>query len=394
MLFVLSGCSWFGGNVAQKDIMSPPQAAPVPPVEKAPVETLPMAPPASTAKPIAKVKVAILLPLSGKNAPLGQAMLNAAQQAVFDVAANNYELIPRDTGEGEAQAVASAQEVTSSGVQLLIGPLFALNVPGVRQVAQNAGVSMLTLSTDTTLAAPGLYVMGFAPDAQVERVVRYASAHGTRRFAALVPGNSYGSLVAQAFQAAVAREGGTLVALETYDPARHDSVNYVHALAEKREAIDALFLPEGGSDLNLITSQLAMAGFNNHTVHLLGTGLWDMPGLAKQSRFLAGGWYAASDPAARQKFIENYESTYAQQPPRLATLAYDATALSAVLAKRGARFDQASLTNPNGFAGLDGVFRLSPQGLVERRLAVLEVTDDGARVIDPALTTFAAAGSN
>jgi branched-chain amino acid transport system substrate-binding protein len=416
-LFLLSSCagsswpnstswsnpnSWFGNsNTVAQNVQktqtpkpAPPaqaQAPVIPPTQQAlPGESLSAV---SAAKPIAKVKVAILLPLTGKNAALGQAMLNAGQQAVFDVAASNFELMPRDTGGGEEQAAEAARDATASGAQLLIGPLFAVNIPAVHQAAQNAGIGMLTLSTDTSQAMPGVYVMGFAPDAQVERVVKYAAARGAHRFAALIPNDSYGALVAQAYRAAVAQVQGTLVALEIYDPALHDSAAHAQALAAKRDAIDALFLPEGGSELNLIAGQLTADGFNAQTVHMLGTGLWDVPGLAQQAALLTGGWYAAPDPAARQNFLDTYAVTYGQQPPRLATLAYDATALAAVLAKRGARFDQASITNPNGFAGVDGVFRLRPSGIVDRNLAVLEVTPDGARVADPALTSFAV-GSN
>ncbi len=396
LLVLLNGCANWSGS-SHKDEMPPPQASPVPPVQSAPVERLPGSSSLTPPAPVVitgKVKVAILLPLSGANAALGQAMLNAAQQAVFDVAANNFELVPRDTGSGEEQAAESARDVIAGGAQLLIGPLFAVHVPAVRQAAQIAGINMLTLSTDTSLAAPGLYVKGFTPDTQVERVVKYAASHGAKHFAALLPANTYGSIVGDAFRRTVASVDGTLIAVETYDPSLHDSAEHVRALASKREVIDSLFLPEGGSDLSLIASQLTNAGFDPHAIHLLGTGLWDVPGLAKQTAFVAGGWYAASDPDARQRFIDTYNTTYGQDPPRLATLAYDATALAAVLAKRGAKFDTASLTKHNGFAGLDGVFRLKPQGIVERRLAVLEVTSDGAHVIDPAATTFAHSGLN
>jgi hypothetical protein len=51
-----------------------------------------------------------------------------------------------------------------------------------------------------------------------------------------------------------------------------------------------------------------------------------------------------------------------------------------------------ALTNPSGFAGIDGIFRLRPDGLVERGLAVLEVEHDGDKVIDPAPTTFQSVG--
>ena len=164
----------------------------------------------------------------------------------------------------------------------------------------------------------------------------------------------------------------------------------MHDLYSRREAIDALFLPEGGTELNGILGQLTAAGMDLHVMRVLGTGLWDAPDFAKQNAAAVGGWYAAPDPALRRKFIGTYAATYGQEPPRLATLAYDATALAAVLAKRGASFDQTALTNPNGFAGVDGIFRLSSQGIVERGLAVLEVGTDGSHVIDNAPTTFAA----
>lgn len=395
--------SWFGDSSRNADAsqspdishlhgpLAPPQPAPRAAVQTAALPAPGYAPPAANI-PGARVKVAILLPLTGKDAALGQAMLNAAQQAVFDIADSRFELMPRDTGTGESGAAAAARDAIASGAQLLIGPLFAVTIPAVHTIAQAASLNMLTLSTDVSRAAPDVFVMGFAPDAQVERVVRFAAAHGSRHFAALIPGNAYGSLVNEAFQDAVLHDGGTVVAVETYDPARHDSAAHIRSLAARRGQIDTLFLPEGGADLNLIAGQLTGAGFDNRAVRLLGTGLWDVPDLARQAGFLAGGWYAASDPAARRNFTAGYAKTYGREPPRLATLAYDATALAAVLAKRNMPYDADSLTNPNGFSGLDGIFRLTPDGFVERGLAVIEAAPAGPRTIDPAPKVFAGGG--
>jgi branched-chain amino acid transport system substrate-binding protein len=362
------------------------QNAPRPQGQPAPTAVPPMLG-AAPQLPQGKVRVAILLPLSGRNAALGQAMLNAAQQAVFDAAGTNFELQPHDTAaEGGADAAARAS--VQGGAQLIIGPLFATDIPAVMPIAQSNGLQMLTLSTDTSLAEHGVYVMGLAPGAQVERVVAFAAAHGARHFAALVPATPYGSLVGQVFQASVAQNSGILVDYETYDPAAAQSADRVKELAAQRDGIDALFLPESGADLKNVTDQLTAAGFDVAHTHMLGTGLWDVPGLGRQSPVLLGGWYAAPDPASRRAFIASYSAAYGQEPPRLATLAYDATALAAVLAKRGARYDEAALTNPNGFAGLDGIFRLSASGTVERAMAVDEVTADGARVIDSSPGSF------
>ncbi|MDD5585777.1 MAG: penicillin-binding protein activator [Alphaproteobacteria bacterium] len=347
------------------------------------VNRLPQAPQPSATQPLHsdKIQVAALLPLSGKNAPLGQAMMNAAQMAVFDVAPSNFELMPRDTGGSAEGALNAARDAIASGAQLLIGPLFAADVAAVKPAVQTSNVNMLALSTDVSLAEPGVYVMGFAPAPQVERVVSYAASQGAHRFAALIPANAYGKLVQQAFEETVRKSGGTIVAM--------DSPAHVQALAEKRDQIDALLLPLGGEELRQTVNHLASLGLDRNKVRLLGTGLWDEPGLGGRLEMLVGGWYAAAEPEAREHFVSNYKKTYGQEPPRLATLTYDATSLAAVLATQGGHFDRASLANPSGFAGIDGIFRFTRQGLAERGLAVNEITVSGSRIIDPAPSTFA-----
>ena len=153
------------------------------------------------------------MPLSGKNAPLGQAMLNAAQQAVFDVADQHFELMPRDTGSSEGEAEAAARDAIAGGAQIIIGPVFADAVNRVKPVANLTGINMLALSSDASLADQNVFVMGFAPGAQVDRVIAYAHAHGVHNFAALIPKNAYGDLVAETFRAAVARAGDQVVRL-------------------------------------------------------------------------------------------------------------------------------------------------------------------------------------
>ena len=376
LLAVLSGCAalGLGDNVAHKTPVAHKQS--VAKKEAAPAVPAPVA----AAPANRKIQVALLLPLSGAHAALGQAMLNAAQLAVFDMAAPNFELMPRDTGSSPESAVNAARDALASGAQLLIGPLFAADVAAVKPVAQEAGVNMLALSTDVSLAQSGAWVMGFAPAPQVERVVAYASKQGASRFAAVIPQGPYGVLVQKAFMESVARHGGAVVAVE--------SSGRVQALAAKRDGIDAVLLPLGGNELRAAASQLAAAGFGAGKPRLLGTGLWDEPHLGQSVPLLAGGWYATAEPEARANFVRNYTATYGQEPLRLATLAYDATALAAVLASRGGRFDTMALTNPSGFAGLDGIFRLTVDGQTERGLAVDEIAATGDRVVDPAPSVF------
>jgi hypothetical protein len=71
-------------------------------------------------------------------------------------------------------------------------------------------------------------------------------------------------------------------------------------------------------------------------------------------------------------------------------MAYDATALIAVLARQegGPMFSEEALTNPNGFWGRDGVFRLTKAGTAERGLAIMQIGRDKNKVISNAPESF------
>jgi hypothetical protein len=127
-------------------------------------------------------------------------------------------------------------------------------------------------------------------------------------------------------------------------------------------------------------------------VKLLGTMLWDDPRLGSEPVFI-GGWFPSVSAGRYGEFETRYTRLFGAKPPRVASLAYDATALAAVLGKqRPADFSQAALTQSAGFAGIDGIFRLRPDGTAERGFSVMEVTRNGSRTIDPAPTTFQVVG--
>jgi hypothetical protein len=134
---------------------------------------------------------------------------------------------------------------------------------------------------------------------------------------------------------------------------------------------------------------LAAAGIDQKSAQFIGTGVWDVPGIGSEA-MLRGAWYAAPDPARRADFERRFLATYGRPPNRLATLAYDGVALAAQLArlKPGGDFSAEAITNPNGWSGIDGIFRFLPDGRSERALAVIEVQSNRGVVVGPAPTSF------
>ena len=156
------------------------------------------------------VRVALLLPTSGPRAKIGQDLLNAGLMAAFEHGDQNFILQPYDT-KGTAQGATEAVNLAlSQGARLIIGPVFSEAVQAVVPFAQQAGVNVLTFSTDSANARPGVYVMGFQVGQQVDRVVRLARSHGYEELAALVPSNAYGQLVVSSLRQVAAETGGTV----------------------------------------------------------------------------------------------------------------------------------------------------------------------------------------
>lgn len=408
------------------DVTLPPPASADAPTGRAGVEIKQAPqltpPPDLEAQP---VRVGLLLPLTGRGGEIGKAMLDAATLALFDVGDERLQLVPRDTGGTPEGAAAAAASVLQDGAALILGPLFGEAARAATAVARERGVQMITFSSNKSVAGNGVYVFGFTPQQQVARIAGYALSRGKTRFAALAPKTPYGVAVVTALQEFLAQYGGVFVRAQYYAPdganadeavkrlsaygARRQALNSRRralgqqndakarrqlALLENRDAIanvdfDAILLPEGGQVLTAVAPLLPYYDIDSDAVQLLGTGLWDDRNVLREPA-LTRAWFASPTPHTGDYFRDRFESVYGVVAPRIASLAYDAVALAAVLAQAegGPKFDAEALTTPTGFTGSDGIFRFRGDGVAERGLAVIEIRPDGFKVISAAPEYF------
>jgi ABC-type branched-subunit amino acid transport system substrate-binding protein len=352
-------------------------------------------PAAPTPVPVAgQVRIALLLPLkhpSKETRAVAQAMQDAAQMAMFDMGARSMMLMPRDTGPTPETAAAAAADAIAKGAEIILGPLLANDVRAVAPIARAKNIPVVAFSTDRTVAGDGVFLLSFLPEQEVSRVISYAVSKGHGKFVALVPETPYGKRVEEAFRMTVAQSGREVVAVQTYAPNPQALEPAVKAVAKM--GFDTIFLPEGGTMLRSLGPILAVNKVESRKVKFIGTGLWDDPAVSSEPS-LQGGWFAVPPREQRTNFITRYQQLYGSKPPRIASLAYDAIALSATLASGapGRRYTRATIADPNGFSGIDGIFRFRTDGMTERGLAVMEVTESGQTVISPASNTFQSQG--
>jgi ABC-type branched-subunit amino acid transport system substrate-binding protein len=342
------------------------------------------------------IRIALLLPLSatGNTGQVAQSMRNAADLAIRDFQTAGIQVLVKDdagTPEGARAAVSAA---VAEGAELVLGPLNSASVTAAATIARGTRIPVIAFSTDTSVAGNGVYLLSFLPQSDVDRIVSFAAARGKRSVAALLPSNAYGQVVEAALQRAVANAGGRVMAIERYSLDRvsmQERATAVAALA-KSGTIDTIFMPDAGDAAPFLAQVLAAAGVRPPQITYLGSGQWDDPRVLAESN-LNGAWYPGPDSGGFAAFSRRYQTAFGTAPSRTASLAYDATSLAAGLASRfGAdRFTEQTLTNPNGFIGVDGAFRFLQNGLNQRGLAVFEIQNGQAVIVDPAPKSFARA---
>ncbi|MCF8479319.1 MAG: penicillin-binding protein activator [Rhodospirillum sp.] len=419
--------------------------------------------------PKGPMTVALLLPLTGEAGGVGAQLLHAAQAMLMEetdlgstvasaaassgvsaaASSADIRLVPFDTRGRPEGAVAAAEAAVKAGASLVVGPLFGANAQAVRPVLAEAGIPALSLTNTYAAAGDSLFVLGHAPEPQVERILTLAMENHQGRVLVVGPDTAYGRLALSAARG-MAAKGVTVVDADLY-PA---SLNYnslvgrVRGLA--RKPADVVLIPASGIDLVGLSS-LFQYFTQVGEKQLLGTILWENTRAVEREISLRGGRYVSTrllrpkvdaaslslgglldgamdpsgDPAgestgkvgevgsgeaeAKKVLAEalmapdpipappEFEAAEPKpedltlpprEPDNMEALVMDAVALAQVWSKDRAMPLRDYLTGGQGFEGASGRFRLLPDGTSERSYSVLELTRQGAVLVSAPVDHF------
>jgi branched-chain amino acid transport system substrate-binding protein len=368
-LIALAGCM----PRAERPVREPP-----PPEE----ETVPVPLPGDETRN----RVAVLVPITGANASVGQSIANAANLALLDTGGQRVRITVYDTAKG---AAAAANEALAEGNGLFLGPLLAEDAAAIAPIARRGRVPVISFSNDVSVAGNGVYIIGFNPAQSIDRVVAHARAQGMQRFAGLIPDGVYGRRASQALIGSVERAGGRMVAMQTYarSPA---AMNAAIGRLNAQSGYDAVMIADNGR-IAMQAAPVIRRGPSKQA-RILGTELWNTEtGLGGQAA-LGGAWFASPSDTRFNQLRTRYRARYGTNPYRLASLGYDAVLLAIRLSgnewKIGRTFPASALRQKDGFTGVDGAFRFR-DGIAERALEVKQVNANGFSTVSPAATGFA-----
>jgi len=344
------------------------------------------------------VRVALLVPSGSGNASdqvLADSLVNAARMAAADLSGVTIDLRVYATAASPGEARARAIQAADEGAQIILGPVFAQEANAAGLAVAGRGLNVLAFSNNPDIAGGNVFVLGQTFDTTARRLARYAVATGHGRIMIVHERNLAGEMGKTAILRAANQAGGSVVAVSSYEFSQTGVTSAVPGIARsaRESGASALFLTaDTAGALPLLTQLLGESGIDRGTTRFIGITRWDVPAQTLALPGVQGGWFALPDPELYARFRSRYEAAYGAPPHPIASLAYDGIAAIGALSRQGRDFSAASLTQPAGFAGVSGIFRLHADGTSDRGLAVAEIRNNQVVVIDPAPRSFAGPG--
>ncbi|MBC7131612.1 MAG: penicillin-binding protein activator [Roseovarius sp.] len=344
------------------------------------------------------VPVALLVPHGTANpqeAQLARDLENAARLAVADLAGVEIDLRVYGTAGQPAQAQQAARNAAADGARIIIGPLHAESANAVAVAMARDNVNVLAFSNNPSIAGGNLFILGQTFHNTADRLAEFATRQGKSRFMAVHSDNFAGRLGLEAITRAVQAQGATLMGSVAYEFSQDGVVNAVPVIRATAEtnAVDSIFLTANSAGaLPLFSQMLPEAGLGPERVQYIGLARWDTPPQTLELPGVQGGWFALPDPARAAAFESRFRAAHGTSPHPIAGLAYDGIAAVGALTRAGRGLTRGDLTQPAGFQGVSGVFRLKPDGTNERGLAVATIVNKRVQILSPAPQGFGGAG--
>ncbi|MDA9957176.1 ABC transporter substrate-binding protein [Candidatus Pelagibacter sp.] len=142
----------------------------------------------TTAYAAEKIKIGLLIPMTGPNKDLGQSIIKATRLAVKDIDSNLIEIIPKDTATKPNQTLKSAFELKEMGVRVVIGPIFFESIAYLDEMKD---MTFLSLTNKTLDLPKNVISAGINSTSQLNTIKKFLQMNNIQRTIFLIPMQDY-----------------------------------------------------------------------------------------------------------------------------------------------------------------------------------------------------------
>jgi outer membrane PBP1 activator LpoA protein len=367
-----------------------------------------------------KIKIGVLIPMSGKYKELGKNLVNSAIISLFyNDRGKNIELVFLDTKGNRFGAKKAINEAISQGIKIIIGPVFSSSVKEISNKIVKNNMIAFTLSNEIKVAnSKGIFVSGFIFEKQVEEIIDYMIDENQDNFSIIAPNNKFGIKISRMFKDFVNKKDGNFITSELYLGSNTKNLDssvkrlldsfitytiqddFIDVIIDENDEIligddieesknktalknvekiysDIILITDTGKTLEKITSLIKEHNISERKIKLIGLSNWGSYDILENEK-LDDGTFVSPDLDKYKLFENSYYDFYNEKPIRISSIMYDITSYICDLVNENDSISISKIVgnnNDEGFEGIDGEFRFLSNGLIERNMPILKIKD-------------------
>ena len=334
-----------------------------------------------------KIRIGLLIPLTGKNSEIGQSIIKSARLAINTINNSSIEIIPKDTQSNPEITLVAAKELANSGIKIVIGPVFNESLIYLDELSE---LTFLALTNKNDNFSKNIINAGINATSQLNAIKKFIELNEIKKTIFLTPDVSFRNEIEKAIS------NSKIKILENYiyntDPTKltkqiekitrydvrkqnlEDEINRLEKSEQnnkellierlkKRDTLgsvnfDSVVISDFDESLKSVTTSLLYTDISPKEKYFITLNQWFDESLLKETSSQPL-YFPSANKDNYDEFSNEYFEKYNQYPNQLSFLSYDLVGLLYYLTlQNNSVVDKKMFKKKNLFKGKVGIFEI------------------------------------
>jgi len=338
--------------------------------------------------PDEKIKIGLIVPLSGEYKEIGQSIVNATRLAINKIDNPQIEIMPRDTKSNPETTLKVSKELYNVGARVIIGPVFNKNLIYLDELKE---IIFLSLTNKVTNNPKNIISAGINAISQINTIIKFQKQYNIERSMFLIPNSDFKNEIEEAISKTKIKlkdkfiydTDPTLLTSQIEKLTRYsqrkqnlkdeikrlqksNEINKEKKIAEleKKDTLgginfDSVIIADFDESLKSVATSLLYTDISSKRIHYISLNQWFDNSLLKENS-LQPIYFPSIDKENYDEFIKEYFSVYQKYPNQISFLSYDLVGLIYFLIyQNNFKIDNNIFYKKNKFKGKVGIFEIN-----------------------------------
>ena len=335
-----------------------------------------------------KIKIGLIVPLSGEYEEIGQSIVNATRLAINKIDNPQIEILPRDTKSNPETTLKVSKELYNVGARVIIGPVFNKNLIYLDELKE---IIFLSLTNKVTNNPKNIISAGINAISQINTIIKFQKQYNIERSIFLIPNSDFKNEIEEAISKTKIKlkdkfiydTDPTLLTAQIEKLTRYsqrkqnlkdeikrlqksNEINKEKKIAElkKKDTLgginfDSVIIADFDESLKSVATSLLYTDVSSKRIHYITLNQWFDNSLLKENS-LQPIYFPSINKENYDEFIKEYFSIYQKYPNQISFLSYDLVGLIYFLIyQNNFKIDNNIFYKKNKFKGKVGIFEIN-----------------------------------